>query len=531
MVPDGAATTTSTSTTTTISTTIPTGRISKVAIGTRYLAVIGVTGSTTRNTAVGRLIRTGRPQINTAALPEETPCLHDRVMPVKIKDALANPVPAIAPAGAQVIAAPAKVMSVATAVRAVVAKPETAAAEGAVIESAIRASLAIPGLRAGVPLAAVEVIAPQHVPAVPVDHRVWVVPAAVVGRAVVDDGGKATPCEATMTMKIYDLIWWKVAFCAFGIVLTALLCNGQAGAAQAQKAFAPVLPQIGFDSPQLAAAALIRSLADSDQDSLKLILGPGSDDLVSTGDPVQDKKRIADFLEKANQKQSFEKEKLEATLLVGDDEWPLPIPIVKYKGKWYFNSQAGREEILARRIGANELDAIAICRGYVDAQREYSVQMHDGVNQYAQRIISSPGKQDGLYWQNADGTPAGPISEGIARAIEEGYSTEKQAPYHGYFFKILKGQGPAAPLGEIDFVINGVMIGGFALVATPAEYGVTGIKTFIVSHDGVVYQKDFGADSLKTFTAMERYDPDKTWTRTNDAWPAPSVTASVSQPK
>ena len=155
------------------------------------------------------------------------------------------------------------------------------------------------------------------------------------------------------------------------------------------------------------------------------------------------------------------------------------------------------QEILYRTIGRNELAAIEICRGYVEAQHEYALTKHEGssVNQYAQRIIATPGKQDGLAWQNPDGTWGGPVGENIARAIEQGY-TDKALPYHGYFFKVLKGQGPAAPLGEMDFVVKGVMIGGFALVAAPAEYLVTGVKTFMVSHDGVVYEKDLGAETL-----------------------------------
>src|SRR4029079_2153286 len=166
-------------------------------------------------------------------------------------------------------------------------------------------------------------------------------------------------------------------------------------------------------------------------------------------------------------------------------------------GKWYFDAKAGREEILFRRVGANELDAIEVCRGFVEAQKEYALTLHDDstVPQYAQRIISTPGKQDGLYWKNADGTAGGPISESVARAIEEGYATETPSEYHGYVFHVLRGQGPAAPLGQLDYVIDGAMIGAFALMATPAEYGVTGVQTFIVSYNGIVYQKDLGPDS------------------------------------
>ena len=210
----------------------------------------------------------------------------------------------------------------------------------------------------------------------------------------------------------------------------------------------------------------------------------------------------------------------DGVLLVGEKDWSLPIPIVREGVSWFWDAEAGREEILNRRIGRNELDAIEICRGYVEAQHEYALEKHEGssINQYAQRIIASPGKRDGLAWRNPDGTWGGPVGENVASAIERGY-TDKALPYHGYFFKVLKGQGPAAPLGEMDFVVKGAMIGGFALVAAPAEYLVTGVKTFIVNQDGVVYEKDLGEDSLSAFTAMERFNPDKTWHRTDDEWP------------
>jgi len=196
-----------------------------------------------------------------------------------------------------------------------------------------------------------------------------------------------------------------------------------------------------------------------------------------------------------------------------------PIPIVKKDGKWYFDTKAGLREILFRRIGTNELDAITICRGYVDAQMDYAEEIHDdsGVNQYAQRIISTPGKQDGLAWKNADGSWGGPVGEAIANALAEGYE-DKGKPFHGYYFKVLKGQGPDATLGKLDYMIEGAMIGGFALVAAPADYRVTGVKTFMVSYDGVVYQKDLGSDSLNIVKNMELYNPDKTWQPTYDNW-------------
>jgi hypothetical protein len=201
-----------------------------------------------------------------------------------------------------------------------------------------------------------------------------------------------------------------------------------------------------------------------------------------------------------------------AFLSIGKEDWPFPVPIVKQGGRWFFDAKAGRQEILYRRIGGNELDAIQICRGFVEAQHEYALMKRDGysVHEYAQRIISTPGKQDGLAWQNADGSWGGPVGENVARAIERGY-TSRAEPFHGYYFKVLKGQGPAAPLGQMDYVVKGVMIGGFALIAAPAQYRVTGVKTFMVSQDGVVYEKDFGPNTLEIARGIERFNPDQTW--------------------
>jgi hypothetical protein len=241
---------------------------------------------------------------------------------------------------------------------------------------------------------------------------------------------------------------------------------------------------------------------------------------VLSGEFAQDRKHAANFAAEAREKKTVSvdpKSGKRAFLLVGDDDWPFPVPLVQRGAKWFFDSPAGRQELQYRRIGANELDAIDICRGYVEAQHEYALQQRaiNNVNQYAQRIVSTPGKHDGLAWQNADGSWGGPIGENIARAIEQGY-TSSSDPYHGYFFKILKGQGPAAPLGEVDFVVKGVMIGGFALVAAPAVYNVTGVRTFIVSHDGVVYERDLGPKTLDEFNRMERFNPDKSWTPVTD---------------
>jgi len=286
-----------------------------------------------------------------------------------------------------------------------------------------------------------------------------------------------------------------------------------------------------------AAESLVQAAESFDVNALKEILGPDSSDVVSSKDPVEDKNRAMVFVAKAKEKMSIgtdAKNSNRAIVTVGQDDFPLPIPLVKQKGKWVFDMKSGRQEILNRRIGTNELDAIAICRGFVEAQEQYAEEKHDDskVNQYAQRIISTPGKHDGLAWQNADGTWGGPVGEGIARALQQGY-TEKAEPFHGYYFKVLKGQGPAAPKGEMDFVVEGAMIGGFALAAAPAQYRVTGVKTFQVGPSGVVYEKDLGPDTLKAFETMDKYNPDKTWKPTDDDWPeeAESSDADSSSPQ
>ncbi len=289
-----------------------------------------------------------------------------------------------------------------------------------------------------------------------------------------------------------------------------------AAPAEAKKpAAAPAVKQKVFATPQEAADALIAAAEKFDVEALKQILGKDGADLVMTEDPVQDKNQAAAFAARARAKSSVvtdPKHPGRATLVVGEEDWPSPIPIVKGKSGWRFDSKKGREEVLLRRIGGNELDAIQVCRGYVEAQQEYASTKHDGskVNQYAQKIISTPGKQDGLAWRTADGKWEGPVGEHVAQFIAEGY-TDRMKPFHGYYFKVLKGQGPAAHLGEMDFVVQGVMIGGFALAAAPAEYAVTGVKTFIVSHDGEVYEKDLGEKTLEEFAKMERFNPDKTW--------------------
>src|SRR5277367_546067 len=276
-----------------------------------------------------------------------------------------------------------------------------------------------------------------------------------------------------------------------------------------------------FPSPKAAADVIVQAAAEHDVSTLLEILGPDGKDLVSSKDPTEDKNDAVPFVAAARQAMAFDTSlPNRAILLVGPKQGPLPIPIVKRAGKWYFDAKAGSDEIIYRRIGENELDVIQVCRGYVEAQSEYASQIHDdsGVNQYAQKAISTPGRQDGLYWENANGTAAGPIDEVAAKAIAAGFAADKPSAFHGYYFKILKGQGAEAPRGQIDYVIEGVMIGGFALVAVPAEYKVTGVKTFMVSHDGIVYQKDLGPDSAEIGSKIELYNPDKTWQPTSDKW-------------
>ena len=325
-------------------------------------------------------------------------------------------------------------------------------------------------------------------------------------------------------LKIYGITWLILLSC---LALPALHAAPETKPeTKPMGAGATTQPsQRTFDTPKLAADALIQAVKTYDVAALKDILGPDSTDLISSQDPVMDKNRGVAFANKAKERTTIYVDKKNpnlAILSVGNDDFELPIPIVQNAGKWSFDTKVGREEILNRRIGANELDAIQILRGFDDAQKEYAAEKHDGspVNQYAQRIISTPGKQDGLAWQNPDGSWGGPVGEGVAKALEQGYS-ERSQPFHGYYFKVLKGQGPAAPLGEMDFVVKGVMIGGFALAAAPAQYRVTGVKSFIVGTNGTVYEKDLGTDTLKSFQSMDRFNPDKTWIPTHDEWPEP----------
>ena len=331
-------------------------------------------------------------------------------------------------------------------------------------------------------------------------------------------GRNATDGSTTMksgaTRSLSRFVW--LGSTAIWVCMCApLFGSGQSVSGPTPASTAPAASIRAFDSPQQAADVLVDAAGKFDVVALLEIFGPGGEGIVLTGEVAQDRQHAADFAAEAREKTSVSVDPRSgnrAYILVGKEDWPFPVPLIKKGNQWAFDAKAGRQELQYRRIGANELDAIEICRGYVEAQYDYAFQKREGydVNQYAQRIVSTQGKQDGLAWQNSDGTWGGPVGEGIARAIEQGYSSGSE-PYHGYFFKVLTGQGPAAPLGEMDYVVKGVMIGGFALVAAPGEYGVTGVRTFIVSQDGIVYEKDLGLRTLDEFKKMVRFNPDKSW--------------------
>ncbi len=307
----------------------------------------------------------------------------------------------------------------------------------------------------------------------------------------------------------------RLGLCLVIAATPLVLATGCATGSGETSGAAQTVNQMDFATPEDAAEALIVAAETYDVEALTRILGPDGADLMETGDPVQDRNQSLAFAAQARIKTEVDRVPLDphvAILSVGAEDWPVPMPIVEEGGRWFFDTEAGREELLYRRVGSNEFDAIDVCLNYVDAQRQYALVKHDDVlvNQYAQHIISTPGKQNGLAWRAPDGTWEGPLGEEIALVIAEGY-TERFEPYHGYYFKVLKGQGPDAPLGETDFVVMGAMIGGFALAAAPVDYGVTGVKTFIVSHNGVVYEQDLGEATLDQFRAMELYNPDSSW--------------------
>jgi hypothetical protein len=253
------------------------------------------------------------------------------------------------------------------------------------------------------------------------------------------------------------------------------------------------------------------------------ILGPGGKELTSSGDEVADKEGREKFLNAYDEMNKLEQESADKIVLhVGTDDWPLPIPIVEKDNKWIFDTKAGKEEILNRRIGRNELNVIEVLHAYVDAQREYASSdcKGGGVVEFAQKFISTEGKHDGLYWEAKEGEEMSPLGPLVAQAANEGYAEKAEginfSPFHGYYYKILKGQGKHATGGIYDYVVKGKMILGFALVAYPAQYGNSGVMAFIVNQEGVIYQKDLGKNTEKIAKAMKKFDPDKTWKKVEE---------------
>jgi hypothetical protein len=275
--------------------------------------------------------------------------------------------------------------------------------------------------------------------------------------------------------------------------------------------------QLTFASPEEAVRAMVKALNSNDLKALEAIFGPGRRDLITSGDPLVDQSGRERFLKLYGEKNRLEQTADKVVLSIGNDDWPFPIPLVKKDDLWRFETEEGSEEILARRIGRNELDAIQVCLAYVDAQREYALKDRDadGLLQYAQKFRSDKGMKNGLYWEVKEGEKQSPLGPLFAAAQEKGYSGKsgggQPVPYYGYYYRILKGQGKNAPGGAYDYMVKGEMIGGFALVAYPAKYASSGIMTFIVNHDGTVYQKDLGPNTEKAAQAMELFDPDSTW--------------------
>jgi len=303
--------------------------------------------------------------------------------------------------------------------------------------------------------------------------------------------------------------------CVFALASAAVLPTLASSPAFAQKAYA---------TPDDAVGALVAFARTGDPRAAYVIFGPGGEDIVSSGDKVSDDALRAKFLNWYDAKHQIRTDSADkATLIVGEDDYPFPIPLVRKGGKWMFDTNAGLEEILDRRIGQNELDTIETCLAYVDAQEEYASKDRTGagVGVYAQRFVSDAGKKNGLYWPAPNGEEESPLGELFAEATQEGYHVGGgRAPYHGYFYKILTKQGPNAPGGAVDYVVNGQMIGGYGLVAYPAEYRNSGVMTFIVSFDGDVYQKDLGPNTAALAERITAFDPDASWKKVEVTEPA-----------
>lgn len=305
---------------------------------------------------------------------------------------------------------------------------------------------------------------------------------------------------------------WLLTITRLVLILTAVFLSVPASAATTK--------QKTFASPEQAVQALVDSLKKNDQIALKALFGPESVQLVSSGDPVIDQHRRERFLAAHEELKRLDRDgKNKAVLVIGKNEWPFPIPIIMSKNRWRFDTPAGIQEIINRRIGANELDTIQTCLAFIDAQQEYAMNDYDGngLLDYAAKFWSDPGKKNGLYWQTGEGEAPSPLGELFAKAKAEGYTMksgdEGPRPYHGYLYRILTGQGKHAKGGAYDYLVKGQLLGGVALVAYPAQYGASGVMTFLVNHDGVVYQKDLGRKTAETASAIKLFDPGPGWTK------------------
>ncbi len=265
----------------------------------------------------------------------------------------------------------------------------------------------------------------------------------------------------------------------------------------------------GFPSPSAGAKALVKAAQADDPNAMLKILGPSAQEILSTGDPVEDKNARKKLVDLASRKLSVVRDLDDPSrriIQIGADAWPMPIPLVQKGGKWYFDVAQGKDVIRLRRIGDNEISAINVCQGFVEAENEY----FEKQKAYAQKFFSSEGKHDGLYWESKDPDDESPVAEAVAKAIAEGYTTGKN-PFHGYRFKVLTEQGPHAPGGAMSYIVDGAMTKGFAFIAWPAEYRVTGVMTFVVNRSGIVYEKNLGTDTAAVAAAITAYDPDDSW--------------------
>lgn len=309
---------------------------------------------------------------------------------------------------------------------------------------------------------------------------------------------------------------WR-AHCWPGM-LCSLLCVFSLIAASPM-AFAAAPAQKGFASPEDGFTALAEAVRSNNQPMLRAILGPHGSKLINSGDAVADERGRNAFIKAYDEANKIVlKDNLQATLMVGKDEWPLPILLVKSRHAWRFDTRQGEKEVLTRRIGRNELAAIQVCLAIVDAEHEYVAQDRDadGIPEYAQKFMSTAGKRDGLYWETKPDEPLSPLGPLLATAASEGYARPDSAPlapYHGYFYKMLTAQGKDAAGGAHDYIVRGKMIGGFAVIAYPARYGSSGVMSFIVNQDGVVYEKNLGADTTAMASRMTTFNPDASWKR------------------